>query len=85
MKPGASSPPQGKDAFEEMLLDYEPSVSCGCWMKSSCSAFITGPVEHYCPITLGQKIDPEGQFIKAHVPELKNIPSECVCRLCYGR
>lgn len=36
---------QGKDTFEELMLDFEPSVSCGCWMRSSCSAFFTGEVE----------------------------------------
>lgn len=36
----------------------------------------TGPVEHYCPITFGQKIDPQGQYVRAYVPELQNFPSE---------
>ena len=33
---------QGKDTFEELLLDFETSICCGCWMRSSCSAFFTG-------------------------------------------
>lgn len=68
----------GKDSFEEYMLDFEPSLSCGCWMRSSCSAFVTGPVEHYCPVTFGQKIDPQGLFIRAYIPELRNFPCECV-------
>ena len=56
----------GKDVFEELLLDYEPTVSCGCWMRSSCSAFLMTPIEHYCPITFGQKIGPKGQYIRTH-------------------
>lgn len=68
----------GKEVFEQLLLDYEPSVSCGCWIRSSCSGFITGPVEHYCPITFGQKIDPLGQFVRAYIPELRNMPSEYI-------
>eukprot|EP00731_Ephydatia_muelleri_P029725 Em0021g248a len=68
----------GKDVFEELLLDYEPSVSCGCWMRSSCCAFVTVPVEHYCPVTFGQKLDPEGIYIKTYVPELKGMPAEYI-------
>ena len=70
---------EGKKLFEEYLLDFEPVVSSGCWMKSSCSAFITGPVEHYCPITFGCKIDPHGHFIRRYIPELQNFSGVCAC------
>ena len=151
---------QGKDTFEELLLDFEPSICCGCWMRSSCSAFFTGegrsraalvklnsegggrgrglqhslswtvalfnssilncqsstcaqklsvvadllpsslsspplpsplslpplppsslppsslgPIEHYCPIRFGQKMDPNGRFVRSYIPELQNFPS----------
>lgn len=65
---------EGKKVFEELLLDYEPGVSSGCWMKSSCSAFITGPVEHYCPISFGKKLDPHGEYIRRYIPELQHYP-----------
>lgn len=65
---------EGKEVFEQLLIDFEPAVSCGCWMKSSCSAFITGPVEHYCPISYGKKVDPHGVFVRRYIPELKNYP-----------
>ncbi|CAI8045818.1 Cryptochrome-2 [Geodia barretti] len=68
----------GKDTFEELLLDYEPTVSCGLWMKSSCSTFLHGPIPYYCPITFGQKIDPKGQYIRTFCPELRNMPSEYI-------
>ena len=69
----------GKKLFEELLLDFEPCVSSGCWMRSSCSDFITGPVEHYCPITFGKKIDPSGKFIRHYLPELQQFPGTCAC------
>ena len=68
----------GKDTFEAFMLDFEPSVSCACWMRSSCSAFITGPVEHYHPISYGQRIDPEGKYIRTYVPELSKYPTEFI-------
>ena len=68
----------GKDTFEEFMLDFEPSVSCGCWMRSSACSFITGHVEHYCPVTYGQQIDPEGKYIRQFVPELEYFPKEYI-------
>lgn len=69
---------KGAEVFEMYMLDYEPSVSCGCWMKSSSSAFVTGQLEHYNPITYGQKLDPDGYYIRHYVPELKYFPSEYI-------
>ena len=51
-------------------------MSSGCWMKSSCSAFITGPVEHYCPVTFGKKLDPHGEYIRRYLPQLQFYPGE---------
>lgn len=68
----------GKDTFEKYMLDFEPSLSCGCWMRSAACAFVTGPVERYSPITYGQKIDPEGQYIREYIPELRNYPKEYI-------
>ena len=34
-----------------------------------------GPIEHYCPIRFGQKMDPNGQFVRTYIPELQNFPS----------
>lgn len=60
------------------MLDYEPSVSCGCWMKSSSSAFITETIEHYNPITFGQQLDPNGYYIRYFIPELQHFPKEYI-------
>lgn len=68
----------GKDTFEKYMLDFEPSLSCGCWMRSASCAFVSGRIEHYSPITYGQKIDPEGLYIREYVPELKDYPSEYI-------
>nr|CZT32451.1 Crypto2_SubDo [Suberites domuncula] len=68
----------GKKVFWELLLDFETSVSSGCWMKSSGSAFLSGPVEYYCPVTYGIKIDPTGEYIRTYVPELRNFPADYI-------
>lgn len=68
---------RGRNVFEELLLDYESSVSSGCWMKSSGSAFITEPMEYYCPVNFGKKIDPSGEYIRIYIPELRQFPGLC--------
>ncbi len=64
--------------FEIFMLDFEPSVSCGCWIKSSGCSFLTGTFEHYCPISFGKKIDPTGRYIRKYLPQLANFPSEYI-------
>ncbi|XP_064397582.1 cryptochrome-2-like isoform X3 [Halichondria panicea] len=69
---------QGRRVFGELLLDYENSVSSGCWMKSSGSAFINETMEFFCPVTYGTEIDPAGDYIRTYIPELKNFPNEYI-------
>ncbi len=68
----------GRKVFEELMLDFENSVSSGCWMKSSGSAFINSTMEYYCPVTYGVEIDPTGKYIRTYIPELKDFPSELI-------
>lgn len=68
----------GRDMFEHLMLDAERSVNSGSWMRNSCSAFITSPIEHYCPVTYGQKVDPEGVYAKTYIPELRHYPKEYI-------
>lgn len=69
---------KGRDVFGQYLLDYEPGICSGSWMKSSCSAFIGETIEHYNPVTFGQKVDPEGVYIKRFLPQLKDVPPEYI-------
>ena len=69
---------RGKDVFAHDLLDYESGICSGSWMKSSCSAFIGETIEHYHPVGFGQKVDPEGTYVRRYLPQLKDIPSEYI-------
>lgn len=69
---------QGKEFFQEFMLDFELPVSSICWMQSACSGFFCNQVESYDPCLMGKQMDPEGRYIKTYVPELKDFPAEYV-------
>lgn len=66
---------EGQKVFEELLLDADWALNAGNWMWLSASAFFHQYFRVYSPVAFGKKTDPEGQFIKKYVPELKNFPS----------
>lgn len=68
----------GAEFFESYLLDYDPCSNYGNW------AYIAGVGQdlkedrYFNVITQGQKYDPNGEFIKHWVPELKKLPSDLI-------
>lgn len=69
---------QGKEFFQEFMLDFELPVTSVCWMQSSCSGFLCNQVESYDPCLVGKQMDLEGRYIKMYVPELRNFPAEYI-------
>ncbi|WP_243291639.1 FAD-binding domain-containing protein [Bacillus sp. FJAT-47783] len=53
----------------KLLIDYEPTIHLH-YIKS-CDKVIH-------PIKLSKKIDPDGEFIKRNIPELKHIPTKYI-------
>ncbi|KAI5652106.1 FAD binding domain of DNA photolyase domain-containing protein [Phthorimaea operculella] len=66
----------GLQHFLKYLLDADWSVCAGNWMWVSSSAFeaLLDSGECACPVTLGQRLDPSGEYVRRYVPELCNIP-----------
>lgn len=62
---------EGMKVFEELLLDADWSVNAGTWMWLSCSSFFQQFFHCYCPVKLGQKADPNGDYIRRYLPILK--------------
>lgn len=71
---------QGKEFFQEFMLDFELPVSSVCWMQSSCSGFFCNQIESYDPCLVGKQMDPEGHYIKTYIPELKDFPADYIHR-----
>ena len=59
------------------FIDYEPGIHwCQCQMQSGTTSINTNRI--YNPVKQGKDHDPEGEFIREWVPELKNIPTHFI-------
>ena len=55
------------------FLDFEPAIHfCQMQMQAGCAEYVEMRV--YNPIKQAQDQDPEGEFIRRWVPELRNVP-----------
>ena len=50
--------------FDEFQLDAESSLNAGNWLWLSESTFVKGHVPWFCPVEVGKKIDPTGEYVK---------------------
>lgn len=69
---------RGAEVFEEKLLDHEVACNVGNWMWLSCSAFFAQFYRCYSPIKFPQKWDPNGEFIRKYIPELKEFDKKYI-------
>ena len=69
---------QGRDVFDELLIDADYSLNNANWLWLSASAFFTAYTRIYSPISFPKKYDREGKFVKHFLPVLKNMPSKYV-------
>ncbi|CAH1645315.1 unnamed protein product [Spodoptera littoralis] len=70
----------GLNHFLKYLLDADWSVCAGNWMWVSSSAFeaLLDSGECACPVRLGQRLDPSGEYVRRYVPELARMPVEYI-------
>jgi len=65
---------KGEKYFAEKLLDYDMAANNGGWQWCASTGCDAQPYFRiFNPITQSQRFDPEGVFIKEHLPELKNF------------
>lgn len=69
---------KGLNYFLKYLLDADWSVCAGNWMWVSSSAFeqLLDCSQCICPVNFGRRLDPDGEYIRRYVPELRQLPIE---------
>ena len=50
--------------FDELQLDAEWSLNVGNWLWLSGSAFVKEHIPWFCPVEVGKKIDPSGEYVR---------------------
>ncbi|KAF9418520.1 hypothetical protein HW555_004669 [Spodoptera exigua] len=67
-------------SWEHGLNHFLKSVCAGNWMWVSSSAFeaLLDSGECACPVRLGQRLDPSGEYVRRYVPELARMPVEYI-------
>mmetsp|Transcript_45032 Transcript_45032/g.50467 ORF Transcript_45032/g.50467 Transcript_45032/m.50467 type:complete len:596 (+) Transcript_45032:97-1884(+) len=69
---------EGAKHFEAELLDADYALNGFNWLWLSCSGFFYQYFRCYSPIAFQKKNDPNGQYIRKYVPELKDVPSKYI-------
>ncbi|MCX7594808.1 MAG: deoxyribodipyrimidine photo-lyase, 8-HDF type [Fischerella sp.] len=70
------NPQMGEKYFMQKLIDGDLSANNGGWQWSASRGMAPKPVRIFTPASQAQKFDPEGEYIRQWVPELRSIDPE---------
>ncbi len=66
----------GEEFFAQHLMDYELASNNGGWQWAASTGTDAAPYFRiFNPILQSKKFDPEGEYIRRYVPELRNVPT----------
>lgn len=69
----------GENYFAKHLLDFDLASNNGGWQWSASTGCDAQPYFRiFNPISQSEKFDPEGQFIKQHLPELRGLDRKTI-------
>ncbi|MEU7744404.1 deoxyribodipyrimidine photo-lyase [Nonomuraea sp. NPDC049158] len=68
----------GAAHFFELLLDGDVADNFGNWQWVAGTGNDTRPNRTFNPIRQARRFDPEGRYVRAHVPELAGVPDAYV-------
>lgn len=72
---------QGERYFAQKLLDYDCAANNGGWQWSASTGCDAQPYFRiFNPFSQSERFDPDGDFIRQHVPELKNFNAKYIHR-----
>lgn len=66
---------QGAEHFEEFLTDFDPASNAHGWQwTAGCGTDASPYFRVFNPILQGYKFDPNGDYVRKYIPELRHIP-----------
>lgn len=69
----------GERYFAEQLLDYDLAANSGGWQWAASVGSDAQPwFRIFNPLTQSERFDPEGEFIRAYLPELARVPTNYI-------
>lgn len=67
----------GEEVFAQHLMDYELASNNGGWQWSASTGTDAQPYFRvFNPVLQSKKFDPEGDYIRHYLPELKDVPAK---------
>jgi deoxyribodipyrimidine photo-lyase len=70
------NPQLGEKYFMQKLMDGDLSANNGGWQWSASSGMDPKPLRIFNPASQAQKFDPDGEYIREWVPELRSLDTE---------
>lgn len=69
----------GEEWFWDTLVDADPANNPFNWQWVAGAGFDAQPFFRvFNPVMQGEKFDPDGAYVRAHVPELKDLPAKYI-------
>jgi deoxyribodipyrimidine photo-lyase len=69
---------KGAQHFERKLVDYDPAANYGNWQWVASTGTDTVDVRIFDPVAQMDKYDPDADYVREYVPELRDVPPEKV-------
>ncbi|MCU0568593.1 MAG: DNA photolyase family protein [Oculatellaceae cyanobacterium Prado106] len=66
----------GERYFTQKLIDWDLSANNGGWQWSASSGMDPKPLRIFNPASQAKKFDPEGEYIREYLPELRSLDTE---------
>lgn len=69
----------GANFFMEHLVDYDPASNSHGWQwTAGCGTDASPYYRVFNPIEQGRKFDPNGDYIRKYIPELRDVPNDLI-------
>jgi deoxyribodipyrimidine photo-lyase len=70
---------EGYDWYRRKLVDHDTAHAAGGWQWAASTGIHAQPYfRFFDPVTQSEKYDPDGEYVRKHVPELRDAPADAI-------